>query len=248
MPSTRLVLFFALSVMLVVSGKPGSADIIENGNFSEFDDTTGLPTGWDHFDGGGALIPPEYVVDGIERYMRFFERSQLEQRFDLPAEAQWLSFEYKMDQQGVGSGNLRDSFQATLYDPDFNPLLGAPFGFFTVDYNDTYFDPNYVSLQQLPSGWYRVTLDVASVSPMNDLLLEFLLNGFDDGQTTTVLLDNVSVSTVVPEPASTTLFAVLALCLMVIYRTRWRQSLKMEDKDRHSYQSARGRFRGLPAK
>jgi hypothetical protein len=225
MRQIRFGLLFVLLLTFTFWSRQCLADIIENGDFSRFDHATGLPTGWDHFDDGGTLIPPEYLVDGVERYMRFFERSQLEQGFDLPAEARLLSFEYRMDQEGLGTGSLRDSFQATLYDPAFNPLLGAPFGFFSVDFKDTYFDPNYVSLQQLTSGWYKVTLDVASLPPMDGVLLEFLVNGFDDGQTTTVYLDNVSLSAV-PEPAAPAIFVAVAVPLMFFARRYYRQKPK----------------------
>ena len=198
-------------------GVPCQAAIIANGDFSEFDAATGLPTGWEHFDYDGRVAPPDYVIDGDRRYVRFPENTQLEQLFDLPANALRLSFEFLMMQEGVGiPGITPDSFQATLYDEAFEPLFGAPFGFFSVDHAGTYFDPLYVTVQPLADGWQRVSLDLRSLPAMDGVLLEFLTHGFDDGRTTTVYVDNVAA--VIPEPSTGTIFAVLALLTSAILR------------------------------
>jgi len=54
---------------------------------------------------------------------------------------------------------------------------------------------------------------------MEDVTLEFLLNGFADGRTTTVLVDNV-VSSVIPEPTLGAAFIGMCLTALAIRATR----------------------------
>ena len=249
MTHVRFALLFALSLMLAVADQPSHASVIVNGDFSEFNDDTGLPTGWGRFEDEDGFVfeAPDY--DSDNQYVELSENSQIEQTFNLPAGALRLSFEFRMIQIGTGGGSLPDSFQAGLWDGD-NPVLGVPFGFFTIDHKSLTFDQQYVTVERFdeingwerltlenePSQstvwtretgeeWHRVTLDVVSIAPTEGLLVEFLLNGFEDGRTTTVYVDNVSVS-MVPEPATATMFVGLAVSFLVFSRRCRRQKRK----------------------
>jgi hypothetical protein len=225
MKHTRSALAFAWPfVVLLVATVPCGAGTIINGDFSELDATSGLPMGWDHFDYAGTIDPPEYIVDGDNRYVRFHEQQQLEQLFNLVLDSSTLSFDFRWNQSGDGTtGVPPDSFQVTLYDENFNPLLGAPDGFFTIDHVGSYFDSTYVTLSTLTDGWLRVVLDVSSLSPMSNVLLEFLVNGSDDGRVTMVDVDNVVLTStpatsVIPEPSSAMIALLLGLSFFGIKR------------------------------
>lgn len=80
----------------------------------------------------------------------FLEDQQLEQWFTLPSSAATLSFEFQITAAPGGTstgGAPPDSFQATLYDTEFNALFPSDLGFiafFSVDNDGTaFFDPAF---------------------------------------------------------------------------------------------------------
>lgn len=96
---------------------------------------------------------------------------QLEQAFTLPNGARTLSFEFSLTSVAGGtSGGPPDSFQATLYDKNFNPFptsTAPPFpAFFSQDNTgQQFFKSNFVSITALSGGRQRVTLDLSTLSP-----------------------------------------------------------------------------------
>lgn len=233
----RLPVLIAISLCAALTARTAFGGFILNGDFS----TPGTPpepfADWTTFDpsstfdrpadGGGFAVFTEAGAIGS---------SQLEQQFLLPPDAQTISFEFLLQSvtEGtpVGSPPVPDSFQATLYDLSFNPLLSAgdPFffpAFYSIDNIGTdpeFFDGTFVSVSDLSGGWRKVTLDVSTLASQ-ELLLEFILNGGPDGRTTTVQLDNVAgvtPSAVVPEPSSLSMLGSGVLALLALYRTRRR--------------------------
>jgi hypothetical protein len=200
----------ALVVWLMVS-QVGRCDPLGNGDFSEAGSppepfarwTTELTLGDPPSDGGGFAL---FAVSDLP------DAEQLEQTFSLPAGASRLSFELQLEVEGNDPGGaIRDSFQVTLYGAGFTPLL--PFNefspaFYSVE-NDgsALFDPAFVTVSALDGGFKRVELDISTLPPQ-DVLLELLLIGGEDGRQTTVVVDNVEV-TMVPEPSG----LALGICL-----------------------------------
>lgn len=215
----RVVSCLAVALLFAASGPASRAEYIVNGNFSNDFSSDPVENDW-HTDSEFGSAPR-----WKEGYVEFAEGNQLQQLFDLPANASFLSFEYKLIQTGDGvSDKTPDSFQATLYNDQFDPLLGFPTGFFTVDHVGSYFDPNYVTVEAANDSWQRVTLNLASLAPMDGLLLEFLVNPLPldpsaDGRTTTALVDNV-VSSVIPEPTLGAAFIGMCLTALAIRATR----------------------------
>lgn len=84
----------------------------------------------------------------------------------------------------------------------FTPFFPA---FFSVDNSGLEFQNATVTLQDLGTGWKRVSVDLSSVLSQQ-VILDFSLLGDDDGLTTTVWLDNVELSrsgqAAIPEPGS----------------------------------------------
>ncbi len=116
---------------------------------------------------------------------------------------------------------IAHSFQATLFDTAFNPVLfaGDPLlfpAFFSVDNDGTeFFNSATVSIEDVGGGTRRVTLDVSELAPQV-LMLEFLALGSDDGLQITIRVDNVELPTssrpgIVPEPASLLIVQLFAL-------------------------------------
>jgi hypothetical protein len=86
--------------------------------------------------------------------------------------------------------------------PSNTPLFTS---FYSVD-NDgatEFFDPLFVTSSDIGGGFKRITLDLSSLTAQN-LSIDFLLNGSDDGFFTQVSLDNVMA---VPEPISILVWA-----------------------------------------
>ncbi|WP_165233651.1 hypothetical protein [Aquisphaera insulae] len=201
---------FVLSALLLVSAGRVRADVIVNGDFSQ---ATGDPAnpfvGWQTTygdpptDGGGFAVFTESQTSAFV---------ELEQTIHLTAAdaVTGFRFQYKVASSGSATpGTVPDSFQATLYDAmgnpfpvPSNPLLPA---FYSKDIGGAdYFDTTSVSVTALADGWLQVTLfNLSGLSLPQDVTLEFLLNGFDDGQASIVYLDNVEALTAaIPEPAA----------------------------------------------
>ena len=206
----RTSLFGSFLAGFILCGLPAptTASPLLNGDFSIpgsppnpfFAWTTEPTIGDPPTDGGGFALFTESPTRAI----------QLQQTFDLPADAGTLSFDFRLTSSGTPVTTPPDSFQATLYDTAFNPLFpyADPLfpGFFSIDNTGLVLANPAVSITSLAGGYQRVTLDLAGLTlPQNGVTLEFLLNASDDGVTTTVELDNVTVTNRfagVPEPAS----------------------------------------------
>jgi hypothetical protein len=208
-----------------VETAPGSS-VLSNGDFSLPGVSPDPFAAWTTFfgayptDGGGFALFSESTD---------FAQTELEQTFFLPAGSTQLSFEFLLSTEGQGAANVPpDSFQATLYDPSFDPFPtpADPLfpAFFSVDATgQQFYDSSFVTVAALGNGWTRVTLDITSL-PSQDVLLEFLLNGGDDGRTTTASLDNVAVTSAVPEPRHALPFLATGLGWLAMRRPRRRQS------------------------
>jgi hypothetical protein len=209
----RLCMSMLIIAVLNLCSLTAHAAII-NGDFASEGTAPDPFAAWETFSPLGD--PPE-DGGGFARFTArdFLEDQQLEQWFTLPTLADTLSFEYRIAASLGGTstnGAPPDSFQATLYDSGFSPLFPSDaflVSFFSVDVGGTpFFDPAFVSLEEIGSGWNRVSLDVSTLASQN-LLIEFLALGSNDGLLTSIDLDNVMV-TAVPEPASITILSMLA--------------------------------------
>jgi len=162
-------------------------------------------------------------------------QTQLQQTFLLPAGASTISFEFRLasaPDSTAGTSAIPDSFQVTLWDDATFSSSFAAVGppllptFYSADNTGReFYEPGFVSVTSLSDGWKRVTLDVSSLSPQSRIL-EFILNGSDDGQASTASLDNVqgdTVARVVPAPAGLILLASGGPCLLVALRWRRRR-------------------------
>jgi hypothetical protein len=181
-------------VSLFVLSIASAAPTLQNGDFS----TPGL-AGWTVeygtvTDGGGYALFQEDAAS---------LSSTLTQTFNLPAGSQTLSFELLMTSESDGGPptfvSWPDTFTASLLDPiTLDPLI------FNPGYTEFYYLDN-TSLEQTVGtvSGNIVTLDVSSLAG-KDVLLSFDLWGSDDGMSTIVKLDNVTVSglTVVPAPGA----------------------------------------------
>lgn len=149
------------------------------------------------------------------------DAKQLEQPFSLPGGISSLMFDIRLNTLGAPVPQAtRDSFQASLYDASFNPLLtqGQLFtSFFTIDNNGAkFFDPTFVSVVNLGGGVERVELNISSLAQQG-AVLEFLLLGDNDQVTTSVFLDNVAV---VPEPHAMQLGIMALVSILSVGRLR----------------------------
>ncbi len=216
----------AVCAQLAVGAPFARAGFIQNGNFSD-----PLAPAWTT-EFGAAPTVSGGVVTFAESST--FAQVQLQQVFTLPTDATSISFEYLLTSTGgePNVGDPPDSFQATLWNSDFsgsyaptdpNDPLDFP-AFFSVDRTGQQFtgpySPSPVSTMTLADGWTLVTLDVTGdLAQQNDPVLEFILNGGDDGYTTTAYLRNVqgneAAAAPTPEPASLLLFAGAGSCLLV---------------------------------
>jgi hypothetical protein len=156
-----------------------------------------------------------------------FSQTELEQTFHIAPGTGQLSFEFLLSTSLSGvPGVPPDSFQATLYDAALNPfptpVNPALPAYFSIDATGQQFlNSSFVSITTLITGWKRVTLNVSSLPPQ-DATLEFILNGSNDRRTTTVSLDNVTVTTsaAVPEPNHVPPLLVTALGWLAIRGSR----------------------------
>jgi hypothetical protein len=164
-------------------------------------------------DGGAALLTTLDLLDDV----------QLEQTFTLPPDAILLSFELEFMTSDGGTTEplaANDSFQVTLFDALFDPinpidpLLPAYYSMDSSGFEDS--APG-VTVEILGTDLRRIKLDLSSL-PQQEVTLEFLLLGDNDGMSTIVRIDNVS--TVVPEPSSLAVVGVLGVGLFARRRTR----------------------------
>lgn len=133
---------------------------------------------------------------------------QLQQVFTIPGQGTLLTFQYRLSTEGTSnSAGDRDSFQATLWNPDtFEPLLAIDElffpSFFSVDNNGTQF-LGFATSSKNDGAFRTITVDISSLSGQT-VLLEFLAaeNSFrPDDLITSVWVDNVSIA-VIPEPSA----------------------------------------------
>ncbi|HYV40035.1 MAG TPA: hypothetical protein VE988_30395 [Gemmataceae bacterium] len=225
------VILFAACVYLGAGTATAQASMIQNGNFS----TPGSPPApfavWTT-----TLGDPPTNGGGFAVFTEGPNLVELEQAFLMSANPLTISFEFKLSREAGGStGGAPDSFQATLWDAAINNPFAATGSaqfpaFFSVDNTgQEFYDSSLVSVTALAGGWQRVTLNVSSL-PSQSRILEFDLNGFNDGQTTTAFLDNVdgasSDAAIVPEPGALLLGLSSGPCLLLALRFRRRTSPK----------------------
>jgi hypothetical protein len=181
-----------------------------------------------------------------------FAQTELEQTFSLLPGSGPLAFEFLLSTTPNGTPGIPpDSFQATLYDSSLNPfpnpadpLLPA---FYSIDATgQEFFDAAFVSVTTLANGGKRVTLDVSALPPQ-DVLLEFILNGGDDGRTTTASLDNVSVNAV-PEPRHVLPFLATAFGWLAARRPRRDAASAAGSRPGQEVSHSRKLPRAVPAK
>ena len=198
--------------------------VIQNGDFSVTGITPDPFALWttndslfDHpADGGGFALFADRGAVGS---------SQMAQAFGFSNAGLSLSFELKISRVIGGTiGGPSDSFQATLFDSLSTELFPSNAPLFTAFYgidNDgvaEFFDPHFVTSTDLGGGFKRITLDLSSLAPQN-LAIDFLLNGSDDGLFTSVALDNVVLNQAsVPEPGGMLLWLLLGGTVHVCQR------------------------------
>ena len=185
------VLFAAIVMAVGLSVAPAGALSIVNGGFDG--DLSGWTTTGAVSVVGGRAVVAENATGSL---------SSLEQTFVIPAGALDLRFTYEMTATPDGSSGwpFADAFAASLLDPSTKaPILSTP-GFSDYFYQDnqglTDYDPAIVSV-----AGDVVRLDLRSVAGGTDAMLAFDLLGGDDGQATTVAVDNVGIG-VIPEPVT----------------------------------------------
>lgn len=192
-----------------------------NGDFST--DLTDPSAGWETAFGLESPVTEteqaKFVIDSF-----FDNLVQLEQEFLLPVGATSLSFEYQFRTEVGGVFDLffgappYDIFQASLLDPvTLDPLIAIDSSddrFFGIDADGNPFAALEVGTPEiLSNGFTRISLDVSSLSSQQ-VLLDFIFLGEDDEFISTVLLDNVVVTTasaVVPEPGTFAIWALLGV-------------------------------------
>jgi len=144
--------------------------------------------------------------------------STLSQQLTIPALAMQLSFDVLFSSAGAYDfSTWPDAFTACLYDNplDLNPLISNP------GYNDFFYMDHTGVVETVESfDGTRVTLDVSAFRGM-DAYLVFDLLASDDGMTTSVTLDNVTISTV-PAPGA----LLLGLVGMSAVGGVWRRFVK----------------------
>lgn len=164
-----------------------------NGNFA-----SGLDA-WNHEFGnvdasGGSAIFEEHPT---------IISSTLSQVFTLDADSWMLSFDMVMSVDPGGnhhSPNWSDTFTASLLDPvTLAPLASNP------TYTDFYYHDRAGVIETVAVvNGNTISLDVSALAG-NSVLLSFDLFGSDDGYFTTVIVDDVKVSSfgpVVPVPSA----------------------------------------------
>jgi hypothetical protein len=196
---------------------------LENGDFSQSAAPTAPFANWattlggfaPPSDGGGFAVFDESGDLG----------SQLEQTFVLPVGAPELAFNFRLTAVSDGPVGfpVPDSFQASLFDAAGNPVHSAgdpqffP-AFFSIDNTapgSTFFDSNFVQLVEVQDGWVNVSLNTQGLAS-DTYLLEFILNGGQDGFATDVELDDVRL---LPEP-QTLGMAIAAVSAFALLRRR----------------------------
>ena len=243
-----LACFFAALAVCVASSMPADAGVmIPNGDFSvpgadpqpfqnwitsSLDPRFTLPSNGD----GSVVGFARFSVTNVGAFV------QLEQMFDLPANASNLTFDFMFatadggDITGSPGEMIADIFQVALFDSQDMPvnpnqdLLPAFFAVAADSPNAPYLPPSGVGVSPISSGWQRVTLDLSSVSS-GRYTLEFMTRGGNDGRTTTVDVDNVMVSqgvAAIPEPASILIWGLLSTgAIAPILRRSKRQGLEL---------------------
>ncbi|WP_372899351.1 hypothetical protein [Stieleria sp.] len=222
----RLPIFVrALTLLAIFSiGSNTARGGIINGDFSTA--LTDPAAGWATTFG---LEPPvteseqaKFVIDSFSDNL-----VQLEQEFLLPAGATSLSFDYQFLTESGGffdpffGAPPFDIFQASLLDPvTLDALISidpSDDRFFGIDADRSTFSAIEVDTPELLSnGFTRISLDVSSLASQS-VLLDFLFLGEDDGLISTVLLDNVTIttaSTVVPEPGALAVWVLFSVTTM----------------------------------
>ncbi len=207
--------------VLFIQSQPTSGQGIKNGDF-EIPGVAAEPfANWTTFpvfaqptdDGGAARLTTVDLLDDV----------QLEQTFVLPPDIILLSFELEFLTESGGTTNplaANDSFQATLYDTNFDPInpidLLLP-AYYSIDSSGFEDGAPGVSVEILGTDLRRISIDLSSLPPQ-EVTLEFLLLGDNDGNATIARIDNVV--TIVPEPNSLAVFGVLGIGLSTQRRRR----------------------------
>lgn len=233
--SSRRLMIGLVFALLCIPTNRADADIIRNGDF------TASGIGSDPFQFWTTLIIPSSFEPNAPindrntagfRVVDNGELIQLEQTFALEPEHRVLTFELDLLSTAggtSGSSNANDSFQASFYDSTglaINPIDPLAFpAFFALDADGTERASSGVRVSS--SGSLRtISVDLTNIA-RQDVTLEFLMLGDDDGLVTQVNVDNVSI-TAVPEPSSVLLWFALSVALPLITR-RNRPSEQVSD-------------------
>ncbi|TWU28999.1 hypothetical protein [Novipirellula artificiosorum] len=231
---------FLIAIAVLACMAPTASAGLMNGDFS---DATGSPfAAWttDPFfnaaptDGGGfaRFQVTDFLIDPSDLSSPLDE-VQLQQTFVVPNDATTLSFEFLFSSAAGGSSDpfaAFDAFQATLYDSLFDPINPIdPFlpGFYSFDSSGFEDKAAGVTVENLPGGMRRVSLDISSLG-LQEVTIDFQLLGDDDELISTVDLDNVIVSQesgVVPEPISIAIWAVTGVAALPFCRRRRRPGM-----------------------
>jgi hypothetical protein len=205
------------------------AEFIVNGQFTDSGDPLAPFAGWTTTLGAPPTATGTSAVFAESPTVVIV---QLEQSVTLPGGPSSISFEFRISSVagGLDLSLPPDSFQATLWAPGytdpFSPVdpLFLP-GYYSIDNTGQEFlGSSFVSTIDLGGGWKRVTLDVSGV-PSPNRLLEFILNGSDDGRFTTVEIANVQGTEdlpVIPAPGGLILLVSGAPCSLLALRS-WRR-------------------------
>lgn len=139
---------------------------------------------------------------------------QLQQAFFLPENAVVLMFELSFTSTPGGTTATlaaNDSFQAALFNSSGDPVNSiGPFqpAFYALDSSGFEAAAAGTTIDLLATELVRISLDVSSI-PAQELTLEFLILGDDDGLISVARVDNVVVF--VPEPSTAGVLALLVV-------------------------------------
>lgn len=209
-----VMFFLSLEMAMANFGEP-----LTNGDFSN-----PLGVGWTDYESLDDVVSINHNNQAVLGESWDVGQTYLLQEFTLPGNALSISFDYQplfeADGAETFTASLLDPYNTALIPTDADSYDDSESYFFMHDWDDNYgydeviYDSTYVSWVDLNTGWYSVTLDLASLGSVDsDAILAFdFIPWFGDysvdGQ---ILIDNVYCTlspspgpdtTVVPVPSS----------------------------------------------